>query len=147
MAKIPPSDGGENSILGTYICTEPLGRPPFATDHGPVDVQSLLGTLQTSVDYFSKLGRLRTVERVWFEMARLSMLHGKWSVALQILLPLWQDLSWRRSGWFVLLEKFDLMLRECARRTGDAQSLVAVEWELLCHRKHSSTHHRQGTFR
>lgn len=132
MAKISPIDGGGNNILSTYICTEPLGRPPFASDHGSVDVQSILGTLQTSVDHFSKQDRLRTVERVWFEMARISMLHSKWSVALQILLPLWQDLSWRRSGWFVLLEEFDLMLRDCAQRTGDAESLVAVEWELLC---------------
>ena len=50
---------------------------------------------------------------------------------MQILVPLWHTLTWRREGWWNLLVELDLLLRECARFTGDSETLIAVEWELL----------------
>ena len=135
MANLLSRAEGEYSILKTYVCTEPFGRPPFAADYGDFDNQEIVSTLEKSVDYFSKQDRPRTVEWLYLEIARISMLHGKWSAASQILLPLWRYLSWRRSGWFFLIEEVDQLLKECAQRTGDVETLVAVEWELLCRRR------------
>ena len=95
-----------NQILGTYICTEPFRRPLGEKEQGSMDLESLLENLQTSLDYFSKQGRSRTVERVWLEIARAKTLHGKWREALQIILKQWRNISWRRSGWFVLYVRF-----------------------------------------
>ena len=91
-----------NGILDTYIYKEPFGRFPLGQEQESADVDSRLGALQTSTDYFAKQGRSRTVERVLFEMARVNMFYGRWSAALQVLLPLWRESSWRRSGWFTL---------------------------------------------
>ena len=135
MANLLSRAAGEFSILKTYVCTEPFGRPHFAADYGDVDNQGIVSTLEKSIDYFSKQDRPRTVEWLYLEVARIYMLHSKWSEASQILLPLWRDLSWRRSGWFVLIEEVDQLLKECAQRTGDVETLVAVEWELLCGRR------------
>ena len=133
-------DTQSNNLLSTYICTEPFGRSPLVTESGSADVESILGALQLSMDFFSKQDRQRTVERIQLEIARISMLHSMWSAALQVLLPLWRNLSWRRSGWFALLAEVDWALRECARHIGDGRTLVTVEWELLCHCTHDRSY-------
>lgn len=98
------SDGDShvNNILNSYIYKEPFGRSPLGKEHESADLDSRLGALQTSMDFFSKQGRSRTVERILFEMARVNMFNGRWSAALRVLLPLWRESSWRRSGWFAL---------------------------------------------
>ena len=55
----------------------------------------------------------------------------QWGNAMQILVPLWQTLSWRQEGWWNLVEDIDRTLRQCARLIGDSETLIAVEWELL----------------
>ena len=98
------SDGDShvNDILNSYIYKEPFGRSPSGKEQASADLDSRLEALQKSMDFFSKQGRSRTVERIWFEMARVNMLNGRWSAALHVLSPLWRESSWRRSGWFVL---------------------------------------------
>lgn len=145
MANLQSQPAGAYNLFKTYVCTEPFGRPPFPADHDYVNNQEIVTTLEKSVDYFSNQDRSRTVEWLSFESAHISMLRGKWSAALQILLPLWRDLSWRRSGWFVLIEEVDQILKECAQQMGDVETLVAVEWELLCCRRQSNTHHLHRT--
>ena len=140
MANLQSRAEMEYNILKTYVCTEPFGRPPFAADHSNIDVQETVSTLEKSVDFFSKHDRSRTVEWLSFEIARIFTLHGEWSAASQILLPLWRDLSWRRSRWLVLIEEADRLLKECAQQMGDVKTLVAVEWELLCRRRQAKIH-------
>ena len=145
MANSQSHAGEEHNLLKTYIFTEPFGRFPFATDHGHIDDEEIVSTLEKSVDYFSKQDRSRTVEWLSFEIARISMLHGKWSAASQTLIPLWRDLSWRRSRWYILIEEVDRILKECAQQTGDVETLVSVEWELLCRRRQANSYHLHRT--
>ena len=119
------------SIYDTFICTEPIGGAPLLVRNGPDEYTALLRTLQRSADHFSEKDQTRVVERIQFEQARLHMQHQKWKHAMRILVPLWQTLSWRKSGWWLLLKEIDLALQECARRVEDADTLVAVQWELL----------------
>ena len=136
MASLYPTaameDGESINLFRSFMVTEPFGRSPYSNQMGTLDLESMLATLQLSLEYFSKQERTRTVERIRLEMTRISIFHHRWSTALQDLVLLWQGLSWRNSGWFSLLEEVGWMLRECAVRTADAKTLVAVEWELLC---------------
>lgn len=127
-----PKKSGEFSIYRSYLCTEPFGRPPLDAEFGSVNLGRLLETLQLSTEYFSKQDRLRTAERLRLEMARLNMEDGEWKAALRILLPVWQRLSWRWEGWWDLVVEVDLALKDCALKVGDIETLIAVEWELLC---------------
>lgn len=88
-----------------------------------------------SIDHFAGHRRTRTVERLRLEMARLNISNGEEKAAMQMLLPLWQDLSWRREGWYDLVAELDWVLRNCARLLNDEATVIAVEWELLCNRK------------
>ena len=118
-------------LWATYICTEPAGDVPLLIHNGPDEYTAQLRTLQRSADHFSEKDQTRVVERIQFEQARLHIQHEQWKHAMRILVPLWQTLSWRKSGWWHLLEEVDRELQECARQVEDAEALVAVRWELL----------------
>ncbi|KAL9100256.1 MAG: hypothetical protein Q9163_004348 [Psora crenata] len=119
------------SIWETYICAEPAVELPLLIRNGPDEYTALLRTLQRSADHFSERDQMRVVELIQFEQAKLHMQHGQWKHAMRVLLPLWQTLSWRKSGWWHLLEEVDYALQDCAGCVQDPETLVAVQWELL----------------
>ena len=120
------------SIYDTYLCREPANDAPLLIHNGPDEYTACMRTLQRSADYFAERDHTRAVERLQFEMARIHMQNKQWERAARLLVPLWQTLSWRRAGWWLLLKEIDLALRECTRRVRDVETLIAVEWELLC---------------
>ena len=127
-----PSSSASNmpSVYDTYLCREPADDVPMLIRNGPDEYTASLRTLQRSADYFAERDRVRAVERLQLEMARLHVQFNQWERAARVLVPLWQTLSWRRAGWWNLLEEVDWLLRECARSVQDAETLISVEWEL-----------------
>ena len=119
------------SIFDTFLCKDPTGDLPFLTNNGPDQYTAMLRTLQRSADYYSDMDQMRIVERIQFETAQLHMKHEQWQRAIRILIPLWQDLSWRRDGWWSLLEAVDWALKESAKKVSAMETLAAVEWELM----------------
>ena len=126
------------SIYDTYLCREPTNDVPMMIRNGPDEYTALLRTLQRSADYYAEKDHTRVVERLQLEIARVHMHNKRWDRAARVLISLSQTLSWRRAGWWVLLEEVDWALRDCARRIGDLPTLIAVEWELMCSCKSNS---------
>ena len=118
------------SIYDTYICRIPTDDVPMLIRNSPDKYTALLRTLQRSADYFAEIDNSRVVERLQLEMAKVHMEHDKWERATRLLIPLWQSMSWRREGWWHLLEEVNLALSECTKQVKDLETLVAVEWEL-----------------
>ncbi len=118
-------------LYDTYLCPEPheeYGLPGHASfDHSALLVQ----TFRKAAGHFSKRQQRRVVERMEFEMGREYMRSGRWEEAMVLLKPLWQKLSWRKEGWWKLVEEVSWAVRACARHLADGETLVAVEWELL----------------
>ena len=140
--KSPTSEEGSStgasaipSVYDTYLCREPANDVSMLIRNGPDEYTSLLRTLQRSADYFADKDHTRVVERLQLEIARVHMQNKRWDRAARVLVSLSQTLSWRRAGWWVLLEEIDWALRDCARRIGDLETLIAVEWELMCNCK------------
>ncbi|MCJ1394716.1 hypothetical protein MMC18_007596 [Xylographa bjoerkii] len=121
----------KSHLYDTYLCPEPHkehGLPGHTSfDHGAL----LIKTFQRAADQFSKRHQDRASERMEFEMAQEYMRAGRWEEAMELLKPLWQKLSWRKEGWWKLVEEMSWAVRACARHLGDGEVLVAVEWELL----------------
>ncbi|MCJ1401148.1 hypothetical protein MMC11_004360 [Xylographa trunciseda] len=121
----------KSHLYDTYLCPEPhkeYGLPGHTSfDHGAL----LIRTFQKAASQFSKRHQDRAAEKMEFEMAREYMRSGRWEEAMDLLKPLWQKLSWRREGWWKLVEEMSWAVRACARHLGDGEVLIAVEWELL----------------
>ena len=125
-----------STIYDTYLCREPANDVPMLIRNGPDEYTALLRTLQRSADYYAEKNHTRAVERLQLEIGRVHMHNKRWDRAARVLISLSQTLSWRRAGWWVLLEEVDWALRDCARRIGDLPTLISVEWELMCSCKH-----------
>lgn len=120
------------AIYDTYLCKELLSRwttPPESESADSYEAQ--LRILQSSSGYFLELDRMRAVERLQLATGKVFIQQKQWGNALRVMRPLWESLSWRRAGWWHLVEEVDWALRECARMACDRETLIAVEWELL----------------
>lgn len=126
-----PSASTVPSIYDTYLCKELSAKSPGLETELDGSYETCLRTLQSSAGYFLKQDRIRAVERLQFETARVYMQEKQWGNALRVMRPLWQTLSWRQAGWWHLVGEVNWALRECARMVGDSDTLIAVEWELL----------------
>ena len=122
---------GVPSVYDTYLCREPANDVPMLIRNGPDEYTALLRTLQRSADYFAERDQIHSVERLQLEIAQIHMRNEQWSRAARVLIPLWQTLTWRRAGWWQLVEEMDWTLWECASRVKDKETLIAVYWELL----------------
>lgn len=127
----PPAESSTLSIYDTYLYKELSRRSPNSELGVEDDYETRLRVLQASAGYFLKQDLIRAVERLQLETGRLYMQKNEWANAIRIIRPLWQTLSWRRAGWWRLVEEVAWALRECARMVGDRDTLIAVEWELL----------------
>ena len=119
------------SIYDIYLCHEISNLSPLP-ESDLIDIyDKRLRILQSSAGYFARQDRFRDVERLQLETARVYMQNEEWVNAVRVLKPLWQTLSWRQGGWWQLVQEVNWALRDCARKVGDREMLIAVEWELL----------------
>ncbi|PLB34599.1 uncharacterized protein BDW47DRAFT_76123 [Aspergillus candidus] len=135
--RIPPGQSPASQIASksylydTYLVPETHIEAPQAGvtgfDHSPL----ILDALKAALEEFSKRGQVRKTEMISLEIAEEYMRAGSWVEAYDILRPLWPTLTWRRSGWWQLMEKFGWALRECAFRVHDSGMILQVDWELL----------------
>ena len=128
----PASQVANKSYLyDTYLCPEPHKEAPLPGHEGVSHSQLILNGLNMGLHAFEARGQKRAVERLKFEIAKEQMRQGRWTDASQSLRSLWQNMSWRREGWWTVVQEVCWALRTCARQTGDADAIVSVEWELL----------------
>ncbi|KAL3469325.1 Gryzun, putative trafficking through golgi-domain-containing protein [Aspergillus californicus] len=135
--RIPPGQSPASQIASkaylydTYLAPE-THIESLQSGAGGFDHSSLiLKTLKMALVEFSKRGQVRMTEGLSLEIAEEHMRLGSWSEAYHILRPIWPSLTWRRSGYWQLMEKFAWALRECARNVQDHETIIRVDWELL----------------
>lgn len=118
-------------MYDTYLCPEPYLESPLSrqkeSDHSAMIIQMS----ETSKDHFHKRSQGRAVEQMKLQIAREYMRQAAWHDALKVSQELWLDLSWRRAGWWNLVEELGWAVRECACHVGDGGSVVSVDFELL----------------
>ena len=118
-------------LYDTYLCPEPHhefaleGKETF--DHSAL----LIETIGKAALHFSQRRQKRAVERAGLDIAQEYIRSGRWQQAWILLGPLWRNLSWRISGWWMLVEEVSWAVRACARNLDDGETLIAVEWELM----------------
>lgn len=135
--RIPPGQSPASQIANkaylydTYLAPEPHieaplpGRPGF--DHS----SEIISSFKAAREHFAVREQIRHVETLSLDIAREYIRIGSWSEAYEVLIPLWPRLTWRVSGWWLLMEEFAWCLRECAFRLAKHETLVWIDWELL----------------
>lgn len=121
------------AIYDTYLAPEPYVEYPLPGLTGTNHSQLILDFLGDSVEEFSKRQQIRMIERQSLDMAKENMQLGLWNDALSVIRPLWTKLTWRRERWWELMEEFAWILRECAVRAQDHETVLRVDWELMNH--------------
>lgn len=74
---------------------------------------------------------VRYVEELKLQKAKQLMRDQAWDQALRVLLPLWQTMSYRKEGWWDIVEDVSWALRTVAAHVGDGVSVIAADWELM----------------
>lgn len=139
--RIPPGQSPASQIANksylydTYLAPETHIEAPSADRRGFDHSQLILRTLKAALQEFAKRCQTRQVEKLSLDIAEEYMRTGSWSDAYGVLQPLWSTLSWRRSGWWQLMDNFGWALRECALKVQDAETVLRVDWELMSNGK------------
>jgi hypothetical protein len=135
--RVPPGQSPASQIASkaylydTYLAPETHIETARPQDGGVDHSTLILDTLKAALVEFSKRNQVRMTESLSLEIAEEYMRLGSWLEAYETLRPLWPALTWRRSGWWLLMAKFAWGLRECAARAQDRETVLRVDWELL----------------
>jgi hypothetical protein len=133
--RLPPSQSSSKpNTYDDYLCPGPYEE--FAGfDHS----QSILGSLSMAAAEYEARGQSRMVQEIQLLSAKELMRQKSWENALKILRPLWQKMTYRKEGWWNIVEEIGWALRNAAVHTGDGVSILSVDWELMnrCKVNHS----------
>jgi trafficking protein particle complex subunit 11 len=94
-------------------------------------MDSYMVSLKEAISRYESGENVRSAQSAKLQLAQEFIKQEAWDEALHILRPLWHSMSWRREGWWDLLEEVGTILRKVAAKTGDGGTIVAVDWELM----------------
>ncbi|KAI9795781.1 MAG: hypothetical protein M1835_005225 [Candelina submexicana] len=115
----------------TYLCPEPHVEYPLPGQEGVDHSKLRRDVLTLAVRHFEQRSQRRFVDRLLLDIAREYSRSYRWKDSLNILRPLWENMTWRQDGWWSIVEEVDWLLCECASQCGDGESIIAVNLELM----------------
>ncbi|KAI9887419.1 MAG: hypothetical protein M1823_000756 [Watsoniomyces obsoletus] len=121
----------KSHLYDTYLCPHPHEEVPLGENQGTNHSRLIVEALNMAIHEFGIRGQTRAVDRLKLEVGKEHINDGKWVEALRVLRPLWHDMSWRREGWWLLVEEVCWALYTCARNAGDGAAVISTQWELM----------------
>ncbi|KAL8357562.1 hypothetical protein RB598_002394 [Gaeumannomyces tritici] len=116
----------------TYMCPEPHEEYPLPNAGNGVNHSQLIAQcLDAARVEFQRRGQTRLCAEVTLQLAKEFASSHKWQSAVDLLKPMWLDMSFRAEGWLDITQELAWLLRSAARPVQDAELLISVEWELL----------------
>ncbi|KAK7991798.1 hypothetical protein PG988_000592 [Apiospora saccharicola] len=109
---------------------KPYEEYPLAgqgTDHA----QKALTHLNLAIGEFLKRRQKRLAVEVALESAVELERIGAWKQLLEFLTPVWRAMSFRSESWWNLTEALSWILRKAAAQSGQADLVIAIDWELM----------------
>lgn len=122
----------------TYLVPQPHEEIPesgHAVYDYLLDVQSQTERAESE---FASRGQTRAVQYVRFELAQELDRAKRYGEALDLLRPVWDDMTWRREGWLDLAADVVQIMYRCAIKIGDNKTAVEVAWEMTSQGDYSS---------
>ncbi|TQS35849.1 hypothetical protein Golomagni_03718 [Golovinomyces magnicellulatus] len=135
--RLPPASSpglrtlSNDYIFDTYMCPEPFKENPLPGNQGFDHSSLILDLLTKAIAEFEKRKQTRLVQELQMLTANELIKKKIWPEAFKILLSLQKTMSYRKECWWHAVEEVLLALREVAVYVGDAESILAVDWELM----------------
>lgn len=131
-----------------YLVPPPHEEAPVfghATNDYLLDLRSQTERAESE---FSSRGQYRAVQLVRLDYARELVQAERYGEALDILRPVWNEMTWRREGWYDSIRDVLQLLRRCASELGDHKVVFESSWEMACQGtdRVSNVHVRALTF-
>ncbi|KAL5600936.1 hypothetical protein BROUX41_005770 [Berkeleyomyces rouxiae] len=117
----------------SYLCPEPFEEYPLEgslTNHSQLVVDCLMAATRA----FEQRNQRYAVAEITIECAKEFTAMGSPDKAVDILLPLWQDSSFRAHGWLDITEEICWSLRKAAVGANRGDVVLSVDWELMSSR-------------
>lgn len=114
----------------TYMCPEPHEEYPLEGP-GINHAQLIFDHLSLARTEFHKRRQKRISIELALDSCRELEYMGKWQQLLELLTPLWRDMSFRSEGWWDITEAVSWALRSAAFETSQKELIVAIDWELM----------------
>lgn len=121
----------------TYMCPEPHEEYPLldhagvpmatGTDHSQLIVEMLI---KARSEFLKRL-QIRFAAELSLECARELAGVKDWPSIVELLRPIWKHMSFRTEGWMAVVEELSWTLRTAAVMAGEADLVVAIDWELM----------------
>ncbi|CAI0653414.1 unnamed protein product [Colletotrichum noveboracense] len=114
----------------TYMCPDPHEEFPLQ-GMGVNHSQLIIDLLMAARSQFQARRQHRISAELSLECAKEMVNLKAWKDIVTILRPLWKDMSFREEGWTNIAEDLSWVLRGAAAHTGNAELVVAIDWELM----------------
>ncbi|KAK7942816.1 uncharacterized protein PG986_011929 [Apiospora aurea] len=114
----------------TYMCPEPYEEYPLegqGTDHA----QKAITHLNLAIGEFQRRKQKRLAMEVALESSIELERIKAWKQLLEFLTPVWRVMSFRSENWWNLTEALSWILRKAAAHAGQADLVIAIDWELM----------------
>ena len=121
----------KSSTYDSYLCPEPHEENPLPGFPGVQHSEIVIAALSKAADEFKKRKQRRVVQELQLAIANERIKQEDWDNALLVLRPLWQNMTYRKEGWWNSVEEISWALRKAAAKTGDRVSIIAVDWEMM----------------
>lgn len=129
---ISPGTNATNSAYtyDTYMCPEPHEELPL--EKPGVDYSRLIiDCLMAARIQFQDRGQRRLLAEISLECAKEAAILELWDDVTTLLLPVWEDMPFRREGWTDITEDINWTLRPAAVKKGLGDVVLSIDWELL----------------
>ena len=132
-----PSDSPASRVASraftydNYMCPDPHEESPLAGRQGTDYSRIIIECLDKARTVFAQRGQLRSAAELSLQCAKEMIIVKEWQNAVDLLSPLWRDMSFRTEGWLIVAEDVCWTLRMAAFMAGEAAIVIAIDWELL----------------
>lgn len=130
--RTPPAQSPASAVASrsrNYDCY--LVSDPHEELDGARHVTTLTTITNAASEQFQSRGQNRMTEIMRLDLAHDLAELERYEDAIHVLVPLWQETSWRNDGWHDIFAEMLLLLRQCAETRNDMELLLASTYELL----------------
>ncbi len=114
----------------SYMCPEPYKEYPLV-GKGVNHARMIFDLLMHAKSEFQKRRQLRMSAELALDCCKELERLQAWKHILELLTPLWRSMPFRSEGWWDIVEALSWTLRNAAVKVGQANLIIAIDWELL----------------